>query len=70
VNRQATTLGYRARQISLGLVVLAMVPPFILIDGRPRATFAFFAVLAIAFMVNVERLRRREQGAPGSKDGC
>ena len=55
----ADAVGYGTRQILLGLVALAMATAFVVVGGRPRVTFAFFAALAVVLMLNLERLRRR-----------
>ena len=53
--------GYRARQLVLALVAVAMIVAFVLVEGRVRITSAFVAILSIVLIINLERLRRRTE---------
>ena len=55
-------LGYRGRQALLALVAPAMGVAFILVEGRWRVTFGFFVALSLALIVNLERLRPKDDG--------
>jgi len=52
-------LGYRFREGILGAVFIAMAVGFILVEGRARVAFGFFAIVSFFGLINVERLRRQ-----------